>query len=322
MPVGYFLAHPGGLATEPTSQEVIREVALDSMRRAELNPTAPAPQQPERSEDQREQLLSEGCWILQNGTGTIRCPSWHPSNQPTPVYQETEDGFMVGMHDPSATFRSGPERRFRFERQENGDYIYRDPDGRNEIIIHPNGRMEDRTNLPPPNIYILGYPVFGPPPASPAINPASGLIAISITFPWDNPPLPHSMWSEIEESTRGVRRQVAENYDASVTRETLDGLSIELKQIIEKHTEWSLAHQHDFLFRRWDECREDSVGNEARTTIEEFIRQHYRQGGRLEFTEEEIRGFNERRRTESQSFCPYGCLPDMVLQEPQVGDSL
>ncbi|MBI5698756.1 hypothetical protein HZC35_00410 [Candidatus Saganbacteria bacterium] len=310
MPVGYFLAHPGGLATEPTSQEVIREVALASMRQAELNPNAPAslPPRPEISEDQREQLLGEGCWVVQNGTGRIDCPSWHPSSQPTPVYQETEDGFVVGMHDPSESSRSGPERRYHFERQADGSYIYRNADGRNFIVIRPDGRMESGQNL-------IQEPVD------------TGLVYrvqdfSSYQLPWDQPPLPQYMWREVEEPTREVRVRLAEQTDMANVNAALSGLHQELLKIIERHHDWSLDQQHDFLFRRWDECREDSVGNEARTSIEEFIRLNYLQGTPKEITEAELRAFNDRRRTESQSFCPYGCLPGLELAEPQVGDSL
>lgn len=309
MPVEYFIRYPGGLATEATSQEVIRGVAMESMDRAELNPApaTPAPQ-PVAPQESREQLLSEGCWVVQNGTGRIDCPSGHPSNRPYPVYQETEDGFLVGMHDPSVTNEGYRDRRYHFQRQTDGSYIYRDPDGRNWIVIRPDGRMEDGQNLfRDAEDRGLIYSVFD---------------IFSWDLPWDRPAIPHYMWREVEEATDKIRLQMAEVYDASVTREALDNLSAELLRIIKSHKTWPLTVQHDFLFRRWDECREDTVGNEARTTIEEFIRQHYPQGGRVEFTEEEIRGFNERRRTESESFCPYGCLPDMVLQEPQVGDSL
>jgi hypothetical protein len=164
---------------------------------------------------------------------------------------------------------------YEFHRREDGSFIYQDPDGVNWVIIHADGRMEDSSTH------------------------GCGIL------PFQNPCIPHYMWREIEEATRDLRLQMAERYDRSVTREALDGLSQELKQIIDKHTEWSLVQQHDFLFRRWDECREDTVGNEARRIIEEFIRQHYPQGGHLEFTEEEIRRFNERRHPGSQSFNPY-----------------
>jgi hypothetical protein len=309
MPVEYFLQYPGGLATEPASQEVNREVAFESMRQAELNPAPATPaQQPVPSQESREQLLSEGCWVLQNGTGTIQCPSSHPSNQPTPVYQETEDGFIVGMHDPSTIGGNSPERRYQFRRQEDGSYIYRDHDRRNWILIHPDGRMEVGQNLFKDTEDLgLIYRV---------------LDLFSGDLPWDRPEIPHYQWREMEDSTRDVRRQMAEQFDASVTREALDGLSLELKRIIDKHSDWSLAQQHDFLFRRWDECREDSVGNEARTTIEEYIRRNYPQGTPREITAEELRDFNDRRQTESQSFCPYGCVPGMTLDLPQPGDSL
>ncbi len=182
---------------------------------------------------------------------------------------------MVGMHDPSVISSSSPERRYEFHRQEDGSFIYRDTGGENWIIIHADGRMEDNNHQ------------------------FCGLL------PFETPCIPHYMWSEIEQATREVRRQMAERYDRSVTREALDNLSQELSQIIEKHTEWSLSQQHDFLFRRWDECREDSVGNEARTSIEEFIREQYPQGTPREITEEELRSFNERCQTESQLFNPY-----------------
>ena len=179
---------------------------MESMRQAELAPSTPA-LRPLNTGESKDQLISEGCWETPRG---LQCPSRHPSNEPTPVFEETEDGFVVGMDDPAVT---------------NGNY-------------------------------------------------------------WD-------------------RR-----------------LHQELLEIINRHDDWSPAQQHDFLFRRWDECREDSVGNEARTSIEEFIRRQYPQGTSREISEKELRGFNERRVTENQSFCPYGCLAGMELQEPELGGSL
>ena len=205
---------------------------------------------------------------------------------PTPVliprWRMTEDGFIVSLHDPTITCECYQEREFRFRREENGDYVYRDPDGRNSVIIHPNGRVEYQTSRI-------------------AVNGTSG----SFVPPWEDPNLSPYISGQIREAIAPVVRQIAEQYDSSVTREALDNLSQELLEIIERHSEWSLAQQRDFLFRRWDECREDSVGNEARTTIEEFIRRHYPQGTPREITEEELRSFNERRQTESQSFSPY-----------------
>jgi hypothetical protein len=177
--------------------------------------------------------------------------------------------------------------------------VYRDPDGRNSVIIHPNGRVEYQTSRI-------------------AVNGTSG----NFVPPWEDPNLSPYLSAVIREAIAPVVRQISEQYDNSVTRETLDNLSQELSDIIERHGEWSLAQQHDFLFRRWDECREDSVGNEARATIERYIRENYPQGTNREFTEEELRNFNERRQTEAMSFCPYGCLPGMILQEPQLGDPL
>ena len=189
---------------------------------------------------------------------------------------EIQESLAATSPDPSAE-----PRVYDFVRTANGDYIYRDPDGRNEVIIHPDGRMEDRTNVP------------------------LSLDVIAYIFGYDNPPLPLYMYHEIEDATSEARQRMADETDMSYTREALDGLSVELSQIIERHQEWSLAQQHDFLFRRWDECREDSVGNEARTTIIEFIRAHYPQGSCLEFTEDEIVAMNERQMTESMTFSPY-----------------
>jgi len=231
-----------------------------------------APSNPPQT-SRRDQLFSEGCWEVPNGS--IQCPSWHPVSQPYPIYQETADGFAVGMHDPSVISSSAPERMYEFHHQGDGSYIYRDPDGVNWVIIHADGRMDDNS------------------------RDGCGIL------PFQNPCIPHYIWSEIEQATREVRRQMAERYDNSITREALDNLFQDLSDSIGRHPEWSLVQQHDFLFRRWDECREDSVGNEARTIILQYILEHYPQGSPLEFTVKELRGFNERRQTESQLFYPY-----------------
>jgi hypothetical protein len=233
--------------------------------------------------------------------------------EPIPGCREVGGGFACRIIDPTiarhlSTEENFSEREYLFIRLENGDYIYRDPDLHNEIIIHPDGTMEDRTNIiSRPADRGLLYPVFD---------------LFSGNLPWDIPPIPHYMWSAAEAATAETRQRIAEITDMANVNQALEGLHQELMGIIKRHPEWSLVEQHDFLFRRWDECREDSVGNEARTAIEEFIRQHYPQGGRLKFTEEEIREFNGHRATEGMSFCPYGCLPGMNLSEPQLGDSL
>jgi hypothetical protein len=245
---------PGGLATEPASQEVIREVAMESMDRAELTPApaTPAPQQPEASEDQREQLLSEGCWVVQNGTGTIRCPSWHPSNQPSLVYEQTGDGFIVGMHDPSVIGGNLPERRYHFQRQADGSYIYRDSDGRNSVIIHSDGRVEYQTSRI-------------------AVDGTSG----SFVPPWEDPNLPLYIYSEIDKSTAPVVRQITEQHDNSVMSEALDGLFQDLSDTIARHPEWSPSEQREYLFGRWNECERTERGQEARRIIEKYIRENY-----------------------------------------------
>jgi len=215
---------------------------------------------------------------------------------PIPSCREVGGGFACRITDPTIARHLGTdehlsEREYLFSRQANGDFIYRDPDRHNEIIIHPDGTMEDRTNIISRAEDIgLIYQVF---------NIFSG------NLPWDIPRIPHYMWSAAETATAETRQRLAEQYDNSVTREALDNLFQDLSDSIGRHPEWSLAQQHDFLFRRWDECREDSVGNEARTIILQYVLAHYPQGSPLEFTGEELRGFNDRRQTESQLFNPY-----------------
>lgn len=233
--------------------------SLDGREEAEIPPLSPS-----------DQLISEGCWEVPNGS--IQCPIWHPASQPFPVYQETADGFIVGMHDPGVIDGSSG-RRYHFKRQADGSYIYRS--GGNWIIIRADGSMEDNSNQ------------------------SCGFLL------WENPGIPHYIWSEIEQATREIRDRLAEQYDISITREALDNLPQDLSDSIGRHPEWLLADRHDFLFRRWDECREDSAGNEARSIILEFIRRHYPQGSGREITEKEIRSFNARSVTESQLFNPY-----------------
>lgn len=222
-----------------------------------------------------------------------------------PRWRETADGYIFSLHDPTLTGEGYIEREYRFIRQENGDLVCR-LDAHNDIIIRPDGSLTEYFSyLTRPRDTGLLYSVVN-----------------IFNLELDPPHTSHVIYREVEEATGPFRRRLTEEQDRSVMRTALDGLSLDLAETIKRHREWSLRKQREYLFVRWDECLEQGGGLEARSIIEQYIKQNYPQGTPREFSEQEIHDFNERRQTEGMSFCPYGCMPGMSLVEPQVGDSL
>jgi hypothetical protein len=224
----------------------------------------------------------------------------------------------VGAEGPPATSsRDGKPRSFEeagFRTRRNGKQVFRDATGRFTATLGADGRIKFK-DMP---IAISRDPMTGAPKGLGMPGLAEGLRAASGTE------LYQQEKKRLLEETFDLRLQLAIGFARDKVDRRLKSLYRELLAQWQDDGE-SEAERRKALFQRWDECEEGlplalpgfagaatselddlrrSAGDQARETIESFIRRQLPAGSPQAYTDEELRRLNASRHSRAR-FAPY-----------------
>lgn len=218
---------------------------------------------------------------------------------------------------PVSVHRDGKPRSFEdagFRTRRNGKQVFRDETGRFTATLGADGRVKFK-DMP---VAISRDPMTGAPKGLGMPGLAEGLRAASGTE------LYQQEKKRLLEETFELRLQLAIGFARDKVDRRLKSLYRELMQQWQDDGE-SEVERRKALFRRWDECEEGlpvtlpgfagaasselddlrrNAGDQARETIEGFIRRHLPAGSPQAYTEEELRRLNASRQSRAR-FAPY-----------------
>jgi hypothetical protein len=315
---------PPEVEPAPAEQPAPSDASATSPRRPKVTPTTPAtPTDPDAPADPVGPAIPTepgGVALLglrsgshsSTATGSLRPTLPPPSVAHGRVVRE-----VGAQQPPPSAFDDGQPRSLEeagFRRRRNGNLVFRDATGRFTATLGPDGRVKFRDM-----------------PAAIARDPMTGA-SVGIAMPGLAEGLRVASGQELyQQEKKRLLEATFELRLALAVAFARDKVDRRLKSLYrELLDDWnddgaSEAERREALFRRWDECEEGpavalpgfadaqsselddlrrTAGEQARETIERFIRRQLPAGSPQAYSDDELRRLNAGRRSRAR-FAPY-----------------